>query len=315
MPSWIRNILSTINKQKTPPGAGTPNGNTSNLPNHQKKGCGNIIPPFSGFCNHFFLKGRLFLWLRINGKRQYKVVYGKTEKEVEKKVREIKNQLDRGINIVESSTPFADCVKKWLSTMKFQTSESQYNLYEYRISVFVERLGNYPLRHIKPENLQAVLNDIAVNNPTTKNPSSYKTVLNYKNTVQMFYKYLTDNRYIDFDSSKALTIPKQAVPKKDRRALTAEEQNRVRTFKHRAQLPAMIAMLCGLRRGEISALKWSDIDFKEKTITVSKSFDFKNNKVKLPKTAAGIRTVPMPEELIQFLKRTVLSSRIQRVVQ
>ena len=64
----------------------------------------------------------------------------------------------------------------------------------------------------------------------------------------------------------------------------------------------MIAMLCGLRRGEISALKWSDIDFKEKTITVSKSFDFKNNKVKLPKTAAGIRTVPMPEELIQFLK-------------
>ena len=210
---------------------------------------------------------------RINGKRQYKVVYGKTEKEVEKKVREIKNQLDRGINIVESSTPFADCVKKWLSTMKFQTSESQYNLYEYRISVFVERLGNYPLRHIKPENLQAVLNDIAVNNPTTKNPSSYKTVLNYKNTVQMFYKYLTDNRYIDFDSSKALTIPKQAVPKKDRRALTAEEQNRVRTFKHRAQLPAMIAMLCGLRRGEISALKWSDIDFKEKTITVSKSFD------------------------------------------
>ena len=62
---------------------------------------------------------------RINGKRQYKVVYGKTEKEVEKKVREIKNQLDRGINIVESSTPFADCVKKWLSTMKFQTSESQ----------------------------------------------------------------------------------------------------------------------------------------------------------------------------------------------
>ena len=32
---------------------------------------------------------------KIDGKRQYKVVYGKTEKEVEKKVREIKNQLDK----------------------------------------------------------------------------------------------------------------------------------------------------------------------------------------------------------------------------
>ena len=239
---------------------------------------------------------------KIDGKRQYKVVYGKTEKEVEKKVREIKNQLDKGINIVESVTPFADCVKKWMSTLKFKTSTSQYHLYDYRISVFAKRLGNYPIRNIKPEDLQAVLNDIAINNPTTCQPSSYKTVLNYKNTIQLFYKYLTDNRYIDFDSSKSLTIPKQAAPKKDRRALTTEEQNRVRTFKHRGQLPAMIAMLCGLRRGEISALKWSDIDFKEKTITVSKSFDFKNNKVKLPKTAAGIRTVPMPEELIQFLK-------------
>ena len=37
MPSWIRNILSTINKQKTPSGAATPNGNTSNLSNHQKR--------------------------------------------------------------------------------------------------------------------------------------------------------------------------------------------------------------------------------------------------------------------------------------
>lgn len=48
---------------KTPLRTAIPNGNTSNLLNHQKKGCGYIIPPFSGFCNHF-LKGRLFLWLK-----------------------------------------------------------------------------------------------------------------------------------------------------------------------------------------------------------------------------------------------------------
>ena len=118
----------------------------------------------------------------------------------------------------------------------------------------------------------------------------------------MLYKYLVNNRYIEFDSTAVLTVPKTALPKEERRALTSEEQKWVKEFSHRAQLPAMIAMLCGLRRGEISALTWSDIDFDNKTITVSKSYDFKHNQVKLPKTKSGIRVVPIPDELIAFLR-------------
>lgn len=64
----------------------------------------------------------------------------------------------------------------------------------------------------------------------------------------------------------------------------------------------MIAMLCGLRRGEITALTWADVNFEDKTIRVNKSWDFKSNKLKDPKTGAGFRTVPMPDELVSFLK-------------
>lgn len=237
-----------------------------------------------------------------DGKKKYKTVYGKSEKELDKKIREVKNQIDKGIDIISSSTPFSECVKKWLKSLKNHVSESQYNLYEYRISVFTDVLGTQPINKIKPVDLQDVLNSIAVKNPTTNKPSSNKTVLCYKNAVQLLYDYLNDNRYIEFNSAKGLTIPQTAVPKEERRALTAVEQKRVKEFKHRAQLPAMIAMLCGLRRGEISALEWTDIDFEAKTINVSKSYDFKNNTVKLPKTKAGIRTVPVPDELIKFLK-------------
>ncbi len=47
-------------------------------------------------------------------------------------------------------------------------------------------------------------------------------------------------------------------------------------------LAAMIMLYAGLRNGEVLALEWTDIDFSERTITVSKSrtvlqFAWKNN--------------------------------------
>lgn len=63
-------------------------------------------------------------------------------------------------------------------------------------------------------------------------------------------------------------------------------------------------LYAGLRKGEVTALQWSDIDFNNKTISVTKSYNFKTNKIKSPKTQAGIRTVHVPENLLEFLQST-----------
>ena len=64
----------------------------------------------------------------------------------------------------------------------------------------------------------------------------------------------------------------------------------------------MLMIYSGLRKGEATALTWNDIDLKEKTITVNKSYDFKNYRIKTPKTAAGTRIVSIPQKLVDFLK-------------
>ncbi|MBQ7296074.1 MAG: site-specific integrase, partial [Clostridia bacterium] len=46
---------------------------------------------------------------------------------------------------------------------------------------------------------------------------------------------------------------------------------------------------------------WSDVDFENHTITVNKSYDFKNNCIKKPKTKAGTRIVSVPARLIAYL--------------
>lgn len=55
----------------------------------------------------------------------------------------------------------------------------------------------------------------------------------------------------------------------------------------------------GLRKGELLALTWEDVDLRTRTISVSKTWYSYNNRpgVKPPKTESGARTVPIPDAL------------------
>lgn len=66
-----------------------------------------------------------------------------------------------------------------------------------------------------------------------------------------------------------------------------------------------IALFCGLRKGEILALHWKDIDFENNIINVDKSVSISEEGVTLknPKTYTSIRTVPLPKELVPLLKQ------------
>ncbi|MCM1371351.1 MAG: site-specific integrase [Clostridium sp.] len=68
-----------------------------------------------------------------------------------------------------------------------------------------------------------------------------------------------------------------------------------------------ILYFCGLRKGEARALTWKDIDFEEKLIKINKGIsDHVNGKryiITSPKTLASNRILPMPNELIEDLKK------------
>ena len=63
-------------------------------------------------------------------------------------------------------------------------------------------------------------------------------------------------------------------------------------------------LYCGLRRGELLALLWSDIDLDNQTLSVTKAADMPTNAttIKKPKTRAGIRTVPIPNAILPALQ-------------
>lgn len=238
----------------------------------------------------------------IDGKPKYKSCFGKTQKEANEKADALRASLNKGIDVINNDATFSSLLPLYLKIKKTTISDSEHRTLAYRLNYFNEYVAAYPVAKIKIHTLQQIIDNLAAYNQTTGKPSSKKTVRDYIIAINGFFEFLIDDRIIEFNPARNLTVPKVAAKQVDRRALTSEEQQWVREFKHRAQLPSMISMLCGLRKGELTALQWTDIDFKHNTISVNKSYDFKSHSIKEPKTKNGIRIVPMPSELAEYLK-------------
>jgi len=235
------------------------------------------------------------------GKRKYKTVYGKTQKEANKKADEIRSAMNKGIDVLKEQDSYSEWASLFLTAQKEKLTPSEYELKTKRAMFFCDFFGDLPLKSISVYLVESALQSLAKRNPSTGKPSADKTIKGYKQACSQVFKFAIKNRAIGFNPCDDAELPEGA-GKTERRALTALERERILNIEHRAKTAAMISIFCGLRRGEMTALTWNDIDFINGTISVSKSFDFKSNKLKPPKTDDGVRTVPMPDMLIDYLK-------------
>jgi len=100
------------------------------------------------------------------------------------------------------------------------------------------------------------------------------------------------------------------VERKEARYYNIDEVNRLlellenETIKYRAMIH--IVIFCGLRLGEVTNLEWSDVDFEEKTITISKQLQYLPGQgiyeLESAKTESGNRTIYIPSTLVELLQ-------------
>lgn len=164
------------------------------------------------------------------------------------------------------------------------------------------RFGEYfvgkDMGNISPRDVQQCLNT-----QISRHSMARKTASNHLTVVSRIFAYAVANGYCDMNAARDVTIPPN-LPKTKRHMPEEEMIQAIRDTEDRPfGLIAFFALTTGLRKGEILALNFSDIDFSEKTIRVSKSWISVNNRpgIKEPKTAAGVRIVPLPDVLIPKL--------------
>lgn len=244
---------------------------------------------------------------RANGKRQYKTVYGKTQKEADQKAAALKAQLNKGIVLAGTDRTFQFWANQFLASKKNKVSQNWHDTLTHRMKCFTRILGNADVSKIRLCDVQMIIDDIANCNPTTNKPSSKKTMVEYSSLIKRCFDYIIANRVIEYNPCTLLSLPADG-EKKKRKAISKEQQLWISETPHRAQTAAMIMLYTGLRRGELSALQWRDIDFENKSISVTKSYNFKEKYIKCPKTDAGNRTVPIPDILVEYLQNVKKTS-------
>lgn len=240
----------------------------------------------------------------VNGKHHYKYVYARNQKELDKKVQEVKIKIGKGLDLSAERDTFGYWKDKWLKLKRSEVSAGRYTTYKARTEN-LSPLFNIEIAKLRVNDFQEIISDCAIEPiERTKKPYSHATLLEIKSTASQIMKFAIDNRVIDYNPVVSVKVPKAAKKAKVRRALTDEEQQWIVNTPHRAQTAAMIMMYAGLRRGELFALTWADINLKAKTISINKSAEIINNQTIIKiggKTEAATRVIYIPQILVNYL--------------
>lgn len=245
---------------------------------------------------------RYLVTVQANGRRRY--FYGSTKREAEAKAAEFRDRLRKGYQ-VDADQTFGFWAQRWLAVKEREVSGKFFAQYKTTVQRLCDRFGGQDLTDIRPYAVQEYVFELADSNPTTGKPASKRLLELVKQTVNQIYGYAIQNRATEFNPADGVRIPKDA-PAGSRRALTAEEIGWINALSDDIRLkPAVMVMLyAGLRRGEVIALTWADVDLEDGCLTVNKSAEFPDNvhgRIKLPKTRSGIRTVYFGRTLKEYL--------------
>ena len=238
---------------------------------------------------------------------QYEVV-GATEEEAIRKKLEKLQALEAGR--VTSSTTVKQWAKVWMETYvkpRKITEKTRSGYQGYLDRVIVPQIGSMKLSRVTQVRLQALLN--------SRTDNSTSDVTKLRLVLRGMFRKAYESRLIAFDPSAGLELPRSSAGK--HRSLTASEREALihvaglPTFdgkKNRSGCWLMLMLRCGLRPGETAALKKSSVDLPVRILTVTEAKEAGSSRIKDPKTASGIRSVPIPEDLVPWLERQLTDS-------
>lgn len=280
---------------------------------------------------------RIFLGKDVNGKRIYKnvtfVPKAKTpravEKEIESFAQDYRKKYEEGELYDADKMTFKVFFDKWLSDYapKQLTQAVQEQTEQTVNRVFMNKLGSHEITKIRDIHLQPIVNQFEKDGLSPATIKRYFDCLSTVLTTAKRLKLIKENPCRDLILPRIKKDEKIHCMDKHETALFLQALSepiqihhpekirkngrKIPAYDEMIVLPLQIqalftlALFSGARRGEMLALRWSDIDFSAYTIRINKaSAKTKTGQItKEPKTRAGYRTFMIDTPAIQILHR------------
>lgn len=242
----------------------------------------------------------------------------KVKKEVEKVAILFEQECLQGKVTNKGNTKFVDfALNEFLPMKEKKLKYSTFKLYTNILNIyFIPMIGHIKMKNIDYSVIQQVVDRLCnthihkQNNELSEKYLSPSSVRRYYNVLHSVFStaYKLGTIAVNPCDKDRIELPK--LKKAKTNFLTEEELLHIyellKDEKPQLQLIVHMAVTTGCRRGELVALKWSDIDFKEKTVNVEKSAyhetGAENNSFGTTKTDE-IRKLALPDYLIDMLKQ------------
>ncbi len=217
---------------------------------------------------------------------------------------------------------------EWLSVwldkyLKHCVKRRSFNSYEHNVNKhIIPCLGNYLLEELTPQILQNfVLEKLEFGNLKTGGKLANNTVISIVNTLKHAIKDAVNLDVTTKDCTAKIKLPPQEETKVS--AFEKWEQDKIVKYCLNGKpnyIGIVICLYTGLRIGELLALRWTDIDFENNYMSISKSaYECEiNGKIQkivdTTKTKHSNRIIPLPKQIMSVLAKRKKTSNSMFVI-
>lgn len=222
--------------------------------------------------------------------------------ECRKWITDMQYEKEHGGILIVNSSKVEPCFVYWLNKIKKpELKGSTYIRYDgvWRNHI-CPIIGDIVLTDVKPIHCLDVLQSMS------EKGYMQSTIKRVRTIMKSFFLFCVENKLISDDP---MTRNVKAVGEKSKeiRVLTIQEQRDfLEKTKNQSNYNACAFILqTGLRYGELTALSWDDVDWKNGTISITKSATYKNKDGWIfsePKTKSSYRTIYLTEEAVRILR-------------
>lgn len=247
-----------------------------------------------------------YRWRTSDGRRHS--IYAKTLDKLREKERSIQKDKSDGIRTDAQRVTVNDLYDLWVQIKK-GLKDNTFQNYKYMYELFVSNdLGQHKITTLKRSDIRRFYNYLI-----DERNLKISIVDGIHNVLHQVLSLAVEDGYLRYNiSDNALKELKQSrnLFTKKKKALTIKEQEIFVEFlksnpQYQHWYPIFSVMLgTGLRVGEVTGLRWDDIDFDNNTITVNHTLVYYNHSdgncyfgINTPKTRAGERIIPMIESV------------------
>lgn len=247
----------------------------------------------------------------VSGRAIQKSVSAKTQAECKEKLAKAIRE-NRGVPLNHTGDyTAAEWCRLWFETyskpnIRYNTAKGYEGIIEHHI---IPAIGAIKLKQLSSIHIQRMYNDLKENGRMPRGakqndkPLSNTFVRRVHAVLQAALKQAVKERLIPYNPCENCRIPP-----KDKKEMTILPPEKIGRYLQEAEKYGVLPMFylelsSGLRRGELLALQWEDLNVKERILTVNKQVTRMEGELDVtePKTKNSVRKVALSQQAVDLL--------------